>query len=126
MAPSDVWRSHQGKGRALSLGEIAGRARHPSAWAGGGGTGRPRPLNQPVRVQHVETNPEGEPVVVVLRGQRRAVAEVIERWKLDEGWWQPDPVSRRYFRLVLDDGRIMTVFRSVEGNEGRSWWMQRP
>lgn len=65
---------------------------------------------------------EGVPQVVVAKGRHRAVEGVQEVWRVDEGWWRSRPVSRLYYRLVLDDGRQVTVYRDI--HEG-SWWMQR-
>jgi hypothetical protein len=71
------------------------------------------------------------------------VARVEEVWRVDDGWWRPHPVQRTYFRLALDDGRPLTLYRDQaagsdgspggrggkgskgsKGSEGR-WWLQR-
>jgi hypothetical protein len=58
------------------------------------------------------------------RGRRRPlpVTRVAERWRIDEGWWGPNPVSRLYYRLVLADGRLVTVYRDLDDG---TWWAQR-
>ncbi len=86
----------------------------------------PRPVNAPVRIP-VQVDPAGEPRAIGLpgpQGRRRPVrvAQVAERWRIDEGWWGPNPLSRLYYRLVLDDGRLATVYRDL-GDE--TWWAQR-
>ena len=86
----------------------------------------PRPLNAPVRVP-VQIDPAGEPRAIGLAsplGRRRPVpvTQVAERWRIDEGWWGPNPLSRLYYRLVLADGRLVTVYRDL-GDE--TWWAQR-
>ncbi len=91
------------------------------------GAHRLRPLNEPVRLRRteVETGAGGAPRAVVLRGRRHTVASVDETWRVDDEWWRSTaggPLSRQYFRLVLEDGRAVTVYRDlVEGG----WWMQR-
>jgi hypothetical protein len=50
------------------------------------------------------------------------VAQVREEWLVADRWWTNEPVERRYFELVLDNGRNVVVFRE-EGN-GR-WFRQR-
>ncbi|HET9557925.1 MAG TPA: hypothetical protein VFS70_12365 [Actinomycetota bacterium] len=50
------------------------------------------------------------------------MTRVAERWRIDEGWWGPNPLSRLYYRLVLSDGRLVTVYRDL-GDE--TWWAQR-
>jgi hypothetical protein len=86
-----------------------------------GSVGRLRPLNAPVQVQ-VRTGRDGAPVRVVMRQRGHAVATVQERWRIDEGWWWERPVSRMYWRLVLDDGRQVTIFQDLFK---KTWWVQR-
>jgi hypothetical protein len=51
-----------------------------------------------------------------------AVEAVREEWLVEDRWWTPQPLRRRYFELVLADGRDVTVFRC--GLSGR-WYLQR-
>jgi hypothetical protein len=82
---------------------------------------RLRRLNTPVRVA-VRADATGLPRAVLLKGTRRTVEAVQEQWRVDEGWWRTQPVSRHYYRLVLAGGREVTVYRDLcEGG----WWMQR-
>jgi hypothetical protein len=60
------------------------------------------------------------------------VAAVQERWRIDEGWWWEQPVSRMYWRLVLDDGRQVTVYQELPDDlsepshrPNAPWWLQR-
>jgi hypothetical protein len=83
-------------------------------------------VNAPVRIP-VQVDPTGEPRAIGLPGppgRRRSipVAQVAERWRIDEGWWGPNPLSRLYYRLVLADGRLAIVYRDL-GDE--TWWAQR-
>lgn len=73
---------------------------------------RLRPLNQakPIRV---EADESGEPVAVVLGRERLAVAVVQDRWRIDDEWWRERPVSRLYFRLLLEDGRVVMVYKDL-------------
>jgi hypothetical protein len=52
-----------------------------------------------------------------------AVEAVREEWLVEDRWWTPRPLSRRYFELVLADGRNVVVFREP-AEEGR-WFEQR-
>jgi len=45
-----------------------------------------------------------------------------EDWVVEDRWWAEESVRRRYFELVLVDGRNVVVFRDVVA--GR-WLMQR-
>jgi hypothetical protein len=50
------------------------------------------------------------------------VGAVREEWVVEDRWWTLSPLRRRYFELVLADGRCVVVFRELES--GR-WFAQR-
>jgi hypothetical protein len=50
------------------------------------------------------------------------VASIREEWVIEDRWWTPRPLRRRYFELILADGRDTVVFRSAPS--GR-WYLQR-
>jgi hypothetical protein len=56
------------------------------------------------------------------RVNRECVAVVREEWRVVDRWWTEDPVSRRYFELVLETGQNAIVFHDEE--HGR-WFTQR-
>jgi hypothetical protein len=56
------------------------------------------------------------------RVNRRPVAAVREEWRVVDRWWTEEPVSRRYFEVVLESGENVVVFRD---QERRSWFSQR-
>lgn len=43
----------------------------------------------------------------------RAVARVLDLWEVDTEWWTNDPVHRRYWRLALADGGLVTVYHDL-------------
>ncbi len=51
-----------------------------------------------------------------------AVSSIREEWVVEDRWWTPRPLRRRYFELILADGRDTVVFRSALS--GR-WYLQR-
>ena len=61
----------------------------------------------------------GVPVAV----EAREVDSVREEWVVEDRWWTGRPLRRRYFELVLADGRNLVVFR--EPAEGGEWFEQR-
>lgn len=70
------------------------------------------------RSARVETDGAGVPCS--LDGV--AVEAVREEWVVEDRWWEPRPLRRRYFELALADGRSAVVFRSgLSGN----WHRQR-
>jgi hypothetical protein len=52
-----------------------------------------------------------------------AVEAVREDWLVEDRWWTPKPLQRRYFELVLTDGCNIVVFR--EPPDGTRWFEQR-
>jgi hypothetical protein len=52
---------------------------------------------------------------------RTAVEAVAEEWVVEDRWWTGRPLKRRYFELVLADGRNTVVFRDLQ--TGR-WFSQ--
>jgi len=57
-----------------------------------------------------------------VRGRWRDVAGVDEVWRIDDEWWRPRPVSRRYVRCSLDDGTCLTLYEDLLDG---TWWRQR-
>ncbi len=94
---------------------------------------RLRPLGLPSSIQ-VRTDREGYPVEVHLPGQRgtgsprrggsrhriETVASIYEIWRIDDEWWR-QPISRLYHQVVLESGKMMTLYRDlIDG----SWYAQ--
>ncbi len=77
----------------------------------------PRRLAVPARVV-VSCDSRGRPLTVAGRG----VEAVRESWLVEDRWWTSEPLRRRYWEVVTDDGRDEVVFRDLcEGG----WWRQR-
>jgi len=76
-----------------------------------------RRLNEPQSAL-VEARFDGTPRLV----NRLGVAVVREEWRVVDRWWTEEPVSRRYFDVVLAGGERAVVFRDEE--VGR-WFSQR-
>jgi hypothetical protein len=77
----------------------------------------PRRLALPVRVA-VRADDRGRPLAV----GERPVEAVRESWLIEDRWWTPNPLRRRYWEVVTEDGRNEVVFRDLRS--GR-WWRQR-
>lgn len=73
--------------------------------------GAPRPIR-------VRAGAGGRPAAV---GPRRVEA-VREDWVVEDRWWTRKALRRRYFELVLEDGRNVVVFHDVGT---RRWFAQR-
>jgi hypothetical protein len=66
----------------------------------------------------VEVDSSGAPRTV----DGAAVEAVREEWEVDDRWWIPQELRRRYFELALAGGRSGVVFRCERS--GR-WYRQR-
>lgn len=76
-----------------------------------------RRINRPRSVL-VEPGFDGTPRLV----NRQAVAVVREEWRVVDRWWTEEPLSRRYFDLVLESGENSVVFRDEEAG---GWFSQK-
>jgi hypothetical protein len=90
----------------------------------------PRPISRPdVRgVRAAISSTAGDRPTT---GQISEVIDISEIWRITEEWWRDTPIRRTYFRLVLDDGRPLTIFHDKrEPSEGGigvlgAWFEQR-
>jgi hypothetical protein len=51
-----------------------------------------------------------------------SVDSIREEWVVEDRWWTGRPLRRRYFEVVLADGRNVVVFRDLVGG---GWFLQR-
>ena len=84
------------------------------------GARRVRPLEEPKPIT-VFVDETGSPTAVELGG-RRLEGAVRSRWRVDDGWWREQPVARLYYELLLEDGKLLTVFSDLVTGE---WYQQR-
>ena len=75
---------------------------------------RPRPCE-------VVADGDGAP----LRVDGVAVEAIREEWLVQDGWWTDKPLERRYFELVLADGRNLTLFAENGQGASSSRWLQQ-
>jgi hypothetical protein len=73
-------------------------------------------LNAP-RPALVEAHAGGSP----RRVNRQGVAVVREEWRVVDRWWTEEPVSRRYFEVVLESGQNHIVFHDEKAG---AWFSQ--
>jgi hypothetical protein len=53
---------------------------------------------------------------------RRAVDTIGEVWRVDDEWWR-QPISRRYFDIVLEGGKHVVLYQDLMTSR---WWLQQP
>jgi hypothetical protein len=64
----------------------------------------------------VRADAAGIPTALRRNGRWLAVERVLDRWRTDDRWWTERPVSRRYYELLLADGRTVTVYHCMMSN----------
>lgn len=86
-----------------------------------------RPIGLP-RVLAVREDAYAAPIAVArtdAHGQRGAEARVEsieDQWRIAEAWWREAPQARTYYRVILEGGRPLTLFRDDE----RGAWFEQP
>jgi hypothetical protein len=69
----------------------------------------------------VRANGPGEPAEVTRNGKRSLVAAVRNTWRIDDEWWR-EKISRQYFRIELQSGMVLTIFRDLVSDK---WYQQK-
>ena len=77
---------------------------------------RPRRIREP-RGAAVRADDTGQPLEV----DRERVDAVRESWLVEDRWWTDEPLRRRYWEIVTDDGRNVVVFRNLVA---QAWYRQ--
>ena len=105
--------------RAEVSAQERGASREESAFSRSrtGAVRAPRRVNEP-QPALIESGFDGTPTLV----NRQTVAVVREEWRVVDRWWTEEPVSRRYFDVVLESGQQVVVFNDEERG---SWFSQR-
>ena len=120
---ASIWRQE----RVANVGDVAGVERLAAMapmsamperrWALGASLS---PINLPVSAS-VESV-RGAPRRVRTGDTRwRPVEQLVDLWEVDTEWWTLEPVNRRYWRLALADGGLVTVYCDL--NTGQ-WFRQ--
>lgn len=81
-------------------------------------------LPEPARVR--VTGKGGVPAAVHRSGRWVSVAQVLDCWEVDVEWWSGSPVRRRYWRVLLDTDRVVTLYDDLESRvQGDAGWYRQ-
>ena len=84
-----------------------------------------RSMGMPRRLT-VRVDATGTPVAItrIARGHAAEahVEQIDEVWRVAEAWWREAPQTRTYYRVILDGGRPLTLFR----DEVSGAWYEQP
>ena len=83
--------------------------------------GRPRALrdvtcHEAKRSGRAQRGPTGRREVA----PDRRIVQIREVWRIDDEWWRR-PISRLYHQVVLDDGRMVVLYRDLIDDK---WYLQ--
>ena len=70
-----------------------------------------RPLNLPTPI--VVEMQGRRPVAITLRRRRYEIAAIDDTWEVADEWWRQHPISRAYYRCILDSGVAIVVYRDL-------------
>lgn len=86
-----------------------------------------RPMGLPRSIA-VRVDADGHPVSVVRvdargrPGTEARVDGVEEVWRVAESWWRESSQARTYYRVILEGGRPLTLFRDDAAGD----WFEQP
>ena len=84
------------------------------------GKGELRFLKKPLPVQ-VEVDKYQEPSNVLASGYWQSIEGILDRWHLEDEWWNPAPIDRVYYECVLNTGNHIVLYRD---RISREWYKQ--
>jgi hypothetical protein len=70
---------------------------------------RPLCLPEPISVGEDKC---GNPSIITLKG-RHQVAEILDSWRIDDEWWRQEPISRMYYKVLLESGRQIVIYKDL-------------
>lgn len=77
-----------------------------------------RPLNAPQPITVIADH--ATPIALMIDRRRYRVETIQDTWIVQDEWWR-QPIDRRYFVLLLEDGSRRTVFLD---REDATWYAQ--
>ena len=89
----------------------------PAASRGPGPRLRPLATPRPIRVR---TDAHDRPLAIGSERGWIRIEAIREEWCIDDEWWRT-PVSRDYRVVVLDNGRVETIYRDRVSS---TWYRQ--
>ncbi|MDA0988869.1 MAG: hypothetical protein O2783_07075 [Chloroflexi bacterium] len=79
-----------------------------------------RPVNEPVPIEMASGGDE-TPVRVCIKERWFLIRQRRDRWRVDDEWWRGEEISRMYFKVLLEDGREVTIFQDLVN---KRWYLQ--
>lgn len=96
---------------------LRGKRRRIEEYSKGPETSHPRPLflfNRPITLETVAGIPSGVPYCVHYRGQALVITRCWGPERIETGWWRGQPIARDYYRVELDNGQHLWIYRCLD------------
>jgi hypothetical protein len=76
-------------------------------------------INTPVFL-HVAQDNKGKPTAIKFKEWEKIIT-IADRWRIDDEWWRREPISRMYYKVDLESGRRVVIFRDLTD---KKWYKQ--
>ena len=91
--------------------------------ANSGKTASPGPiraLNLPTLLA-VEEDHRQRSLAMFMGSRKLRIASVEDVWELVDEWWRKAPIARRYYRVMIENGPSVTLYRDLVSGH---WYRQ--
>ncbi len=78
-------------------------------------------LNTPEPIP-VKEDRSGSPVMVKTASRPVGIQAIDDSWRIDDEWWRSEPVSRRYYSVLLISGQRLVLYKDLVANR---WYKQK-
>lgn len=72
-------------------------------------------------VVEVSADAHGDPLSFTRKGRAQRVAAVLERWRLEDGWWGNEE-RRCYYRVQTARGSVFDIYHELISDK---WYLDR-
>jgi hypothetical protein len=76
-------------------------------------------INLPTFV-HIAQDSKGKLSALKLNKWEKII-RIADQWRIDDEWWRREPISRMYYKVDLESGRRVVIFRDLLD---KKWYKQ--
>ena len=69
----------------------------------------------------VEEDHRQRPLAMFMGSRKLRIASVEDVWELVDEWWRKAPIARRYYRVMIENGPSVTLYRDLVSGH---WYRQ--
>jgi hypothetical protein len=79
-------------------------------------------LFDPAQPVSVQVGANGSPALIVWNGHRLQVQSIVQRWRVDTGWWEPEGEVRRAYYAAIVKGSAAEMLITLYHDEIAGDW----